>query len=201
MAFTFDPENFDPKRTYTGLESYLPKLASPRHRANLQTVIDHSRGEVERNLNALMGTLRPDASYHFWSWNPTDDAPKSYAEIREYYRYYVTSGQAFIEARQLRVAVADALVCTEAIITNIHTGEIAAWYGFQIEEKDAVYASQMRNMVLWNMDENAKAFGEDAYTWRRPEDCVKLAPRQVPRAYFDYMSEIGKEVPGGAARK
>ena len=196
MAFRFDPSDFDPKRTWTDLEAHLPRLSSERHRANLQTVIDHSRGEVERDLDLILGTLQDDAKYHFWSWRETDDAPKGNANIRAYYEYYVTSGQACIESRKVRVAVGDDVVCTEGVIPNIHAGEIAAMYGFRIDEKDAVYATRMRNMVLWSMDEHAKAHGEDAYTWRNPDDFVRLAPADVPQPYLDYMSEIGLEVPG-----
>jgi hypothetical protein len=196
MAFQFDPRDFDPKRTYTDLEPYLVRLGSERQRANLQTVIDHARGEVERDLDLILGTLQDDAEYHFWSWRSTEDAPKGNASIRAYYEYYVASGQACIESRKIRVSVSDDLVCTENLVTNIHSGEIAVMYGFEIDEKDAVYATRMRNLVLWSMDEHAKTRGEDAYTWRCPADFVKLAARDVPRPYLDYMAEIGLEVPG-----
>jgi len=196
MTFRFDPRDFDPKRTYTDLEAHLPRLANSRHRANLQSVIDHARGEVERDIDLILGTLQEDPKYHFWSWRETDEAPKGLAAIRAYYEYYVTSGQALIESRKVRVAVSDDVVCTEGVITNIHTGEIAAMYGYRIDEKDAVYATHMRNMVIWNMDENAKAHGEDAYTWRCPDDFVRLSRDQVPQPYLDYMAEIGLEVPG-----
>jgi len=195
MAFQFDPRDFDPKRTYTDLEPHLLRLGSERQRANLRTVIDHARGEVERDLDLIMGTLQDNAEYHFWSWRETEEAPKGNANIRAYYEYYVTSGQACIESRKLRVSVSDDLVCTENLVTNILSGEIADTYGFDIDEKHAVYATRMRNMVLWSMDENSKAHGEDAYTWRCPKDFVKLAPRDVPRPYLDYLEEIGLAVP------
>ena len=196
MSFVFSVADFDPKRTWTDFSEHMATLHSPRHRANLQTVIDHARGEVERDIPAIMATLQERPVYHFWSWHGVDAAPKTREEIVAYYEQYVASGQALIESRKTRVVVSDDHVASESVITNIHAGEIADGYGFQIEDKDAVYATRMRNMVLWNMDENAKAHGEDAYTWRRPEDCVRLAPGEIPQSYIDYMAEIGKSVPG-----
>ena len=76
-----------------------------------------------------------------------------------------------------------------------HAGRRRRFVLLALSLAPAVYATRMRNMVLWSMDENARAHGEDAYTWRFPGDFVRLAPRDVPKTYRGYMAEIGLEVP------
>src|SRR5262249_6059482 len=81
VEFQCDPSDFDPRRTYTDLEPHLALLRSEKQRANLRTVIDHARGEVERDLDLIMGPLQDGAKYHFWSWQEAEDAPKGNANI------------------------------------------------------------------------------------------------------------------------
>jgi hypothetical protein len=57
---------FDPSIGWKALEKRLVEIESPRQRAVLQTVIDHTKAEAALDVAGLMATLVDEPAYHFW---------------------------------------------------------------------------------------------------------------------------------------
>ena len=57
---------FDPERSWQGLEERIKIEKDPRCRQLLEQVRDHMRTEIRGELPALMATLVDEPSYHLW---------------------------------------------------------------------------------------------------------------------------------------
>lgn len=185
--------DFDRSLGWKALEERLAVTESPRQRAILQTVIDHSKAEADFDLDGLMATLVDDPQYHFWSGG-RDRGPKGYAAVRRYYEAFVSSGGAVICSPKERVIVDDDSICTESTLTTLASGRIAKARGYNVDDESAHYLLPMRNTVLWSFAPDGRAFGEDAYSMFDPDQFTKVDVSELPDFYVDYLASIGHQV-------
>ena len=185
--------DFDQTATWRTLEEHLATLTSPRQQAILQTVIDHAKAEAAADVDGLMKTLVDEPQYHFWS-RGGDNGPKGYDAVRTYYGDYVESGAAILMAPMDRIIVSDNSVANESVMTTLGSWRIAKQRGYAIPEERGHYAMRMQIVNLWTFDDDARAYGEDAYTSIDPTDFDRLDDDELPSVYVDYLKSIGHEV-------
>ena len=184
---------FDQTVTWRTLEEHLATLSSPRQQAILQTVIDHAKAEAAADVDGLMKTLVDEPQYHFWGPGG-DHGPKGYAGVRSYYEAYVKSGAAILMAPMHRIIVNDDSVANESVMTTLGSWQIAKQRGYAIPEERGHYAMRMQIVNLWTFDEDARAYGEDAFTSIDPTDFDHLSDDELPEVYVEYLKSIGHDV-------
>jgi hypothetical protein len=185
--------DFDQTRGWEALEQRLAATENPRHRALLQTVIDHAKAESVGDVETLMKTLIPEPRYHFWGARG-DIGPKGYDAVRTYYEDYVKSGAAILESVKERIIVDDWSICHEGTLSTLLPWHLAKARGYAITDESGHYLVRMRVVILWSFDEDARAFGEDSYSAIRPDDFVRVPDDELPAVYVDYLTSIGMSV-------
>lgn len=184
----------DPTITCRAFADRLAKTANRRHRAMLETVIEHDQAEGFRDLDRTMATLAEDPVYgRFWSCD--DVAPAGYAEVREYYGNLFASGGIGNLRTEMRTIVVDdhAIVC-ELVATSIWPWQQALKLGCEGEEGAGHYALHRPLVTVIPFDDQLKIRGETSYggafSWERvPDD--ELSP--------GYLAWADQFHPSGAA--
>jgi hypothetical protein len=183
---------FDQSVCWRELEAYQATRTSPRHKQLLQTVIDHTKAEVNRSLDGLMATLVPEPEYHFWVKSGEDVGPKGYDAVRNYYEAFVLGGGAIFESIKLRIVVDDDTVAHEGVMRNLVSGSIAKNRGYSVPDEHGHYLVGFRNVVWWSMNADGLAYGEDSYTVIHPDHWERVPDQDLPACYVDYLAEIGR---------
>jgi hypothetical protein len=165
-----------PELTYTSFEQHMHKAKTPRQRANLETVMHHSKGEVLADLDMVLPTLSADPQYHeygVFADTLEDTGPKGMAAVRANYSEMVANGSYVIESKKTRVVVADDEIVTEGTFRQILTAAVAEKMGFVKPDtpQSDFYVLAARTIVFWDFDEEGKAKGED-----RAVFCHQLQP-------------------------
>jgi hypothetical protein len=161
-------KDFDPALTWTSFAQHMHKARTPRQRANLETVVYHSRGEVLANIDMVLETLAEDPQYHeygVYADTFEDTGPKGREQVLAMYNGMVGNGSYVIESKKDRVVVSDDEIVTSGTFRQVLTAEVAKTLRFIPEGENAHdhYLLSARTIVFWQFDENGKATGEDRF--------------------------------------
>jgi hypothetical protein len=197
MAFEFDRNAHydDPEwksDSWKSIEKRLAVTTDARHRALLENILEHHRGEAARNIGRVMATLVPEPEYHFWG-SGRDTGPKGAAAVREYYKNYFRMSALIIAAPKDRIVVDDNTISHEGRIVTLTTAADAQARGYNIDDESAHYILHSRSVMFWSFTEDALAYGEDAWGTRHPDDFEKVERKDLPPVYFEYLDSIGQE--------
>jgi hypothetical protein len=180
----------DQSVSWRQLEERLARTTNPRHRAMLQTVIDHAKAEARGDVDGLMATLSDDPQYHFWSGG-RDWGPKGPQGVRAFYEDFVASGAGFFESYKPRIVVDDENVVTESEMRGIVPGVVARARGCDIDDVDGHYLVTARTVIFWPFNEAGELIGEDSYGSSDVSDCRRVPDDELPAAYVAMLDAIG----------
>lgn len=161
-------KDFDPKLTYSSFDEHLHKAKTAKQRANLDTVIVHSKAEVSADLPTLLATLSADPQYLEYGVVVTsaeDTGPKGMEQVKTFYQGMVDNGSYVIESKKNRVVVADDEIVTSGTFRQVITAKVARSMGLIAEDAPAsdYYLLSARTVVFWDFDADGKATGEERY--------------------------------------
>ena len=93
--------------TYRKIGERLAATTNPRHKLMLERLYQHARGEVEEDLEAVLGTLAPHPVYKVQSQGPEMN-PEGMENVRKFYIEQIfAKGRHVLESLKTRIVVAD----------------------------------------------------------------------------------------------
>jgi hypothetical protein len=154
----------DQARTWAKVEERLASETDPVLSRNLATILQHMKAEAAGDLDGLLDTLSDDVHYH--SYGSTDPAvnPAGKAAVRTFYENFIASGATRLQLDVDRLVVDRDCVLTEGLMRMAYPGRTLAGRGIEVDDPDAFYLFETRMAIVWPMDRDGKARGEDAYT-------------------------------------
>ena len=172
--------------TWEKVEKRLVGETDPVLRRNLETILAHMKAEAAGDVDGLLETLSDDVAYHTYATPLVRELnPVGKAEVRRFYERFVESGATRLQLDIDRLVADRDCVVTEGVMRMAYPGRALAPRGIEVDDPDAYYLYEARMAVLWPMDPNGLAKGEDTYTSGdgfvgiadrklRPEDIVAL---------------------------
>ncbi len=161
-----DLSDFDSSLTYTSYYKFRDKCQNERQRQNLETVIRHSKGEVEGDISEVMPTLMPDPQYHEYGIfvkKHGDRGPKGSAAVQANYEEMVRNGSYVIESDKHRVVIADDEIVVEASYRQVIPKPVALKMELDgVDDEHDFYVLFARTIVFWDFDEDGLC-SEDRY--------------------------------------
>ena len=154
----------DPTRTWSAVEARLATDTDPKRRQNLAIVLEHMKAEAEGDLDRLMATVSPDASYHAYGTTERAMNPVGMGEVRAFYENFIASGATRLQFEVDRLVVDDECILTEGLMRMAYPGSTLAARGVTVDDPDAFYLYETRMAVLWPFDADGLIIGEDTYT-------------------------------------
>jgi hypothetical protein len=178
--------DFDPTRTWKGIEEKLATTTNPRHRRMLEEVLAHAKGEVAGDLEGVLATLAPDPVYRYMPDYPAE-GPNGIDGVRDFYVNHIFGGgRHIIEANDDRVIVDDSTVITEGTMRILQWGPDLVARGITMDDPDATYLMAVRLLIVWPFDKNCKILGEES--WSQPvQSLEKIADEDVPQIFREYI--------------
>lgn len=173
----------DTSGTWEKVEKRLGDETDPVLRRNLETILAHMKAEAAGDVDGLLETLSEDVAYHTYaSPHARELNPVGKAEVRTFYERFIASGATRLQLDIDRLVVGRDCVLTEGLMRMAYPGRTLVASGFEIDDPDAYYLYEARMAVLWPMDENGLARGEDTYTSHDGFDGIadrKLRPEDI----------------------
>jgi ketosteroid isomerase-like protein len=157
-------------------------------RRNLETVLLHMKAEAAGELETLLSTLTDDCAYRA---HAQPDVPSSNPvgkdDVRRLYEQMYLPDAMTIAFEVDRVVADVDTVVTEGTMRVAYPGVLLGAMGVEVDDPGASYLYETRTVVLWPMDEDGRARGEESYSSVvsfddivsrkiRPEDLVLGAP-------------------------
>jgi len=175
----------DPSRTWAPLEQRLAVTTDERHRAALEVVIEHMKGEAAPDLEQVMGTLSAEPDYHFWMGGQ-DVGPKTTEGVRTYYTNFMETRTGVLEFAIDRLVVDDDCVVTEGDMKQLYPGAMTAVLGVEVDDPDADYLVVYRQLLVWPIGASGKITGEDSY-FGGVRSVTPVAREDLPQQYIDLV--------------
>lgn len=175
----------DPSNTWAPLEQRLAVTTNDRHRAVLEVVIEHMKGEAAPDLERVMGTLSAEPDYHFWMGGQ-DVGPKTTGGVRTYYLNFMATNTNVLEFEIDRLVVDDDCLVIEGDMKQLYPGAQTAILGLEVDDPAADYLVVYRQCLLWPMDAGGKIIGEDSY-FGGVRSVTKVAREDLPQQYIDLV--------------
>ena len=137
----------------------------PTLRRNLETVLRHMEAEAAGDLETLLSTLTDDCAYvaHAQPGVPESN-PVGKDAVRRLYEQMYTPGAMTIAFDVDRVVADRDTVVTEGTMRVAFPGTTLAAMGVEVDDADASYLVQTHTVVLWPMDGQGLARGEESYS-------------------------------------
>jgi SnoaL-like domain len=165
----------------------LERTTNPRHRHNLEALLQHVTGEAERDVDKVMASMAPDPVYRIWG-APESMSPRGFEGVREFYERRLLEGERFwMEVDIEYLVVDDDTILTDSVLTSAVPG----WYladpasypfgGLDVDP-DGWYLMRYRMATIWPFVDGLIR-GEEGYIFNldvRPLTAEELA--QVPEA-------------------
>jgi hypothetical protein len=154
----------DPYRTWLTLAERLKTETNPLHRHQLEQIIKHMKGEAAGDIDEILTTVSPKASYI--SYDSPVGPPrvfKGHEEIRQFYNQMFGAVSVNLEFFVERLAVDDYLVVTEGANKSAVKGTALAAAGIKVEDPNAFYLGLGRTVVMWPFDQDGMILGEYIY--------------------------------------
>jgi hypothetical protein len=177
----------DQSRTYAALEERYAATTNPRHKLLLGRVLQHAKGEVAEDLEAVLGTLAPDAVYRTWSSGPAMN-PRGIEEIRNFYVTEIFGkGRHCLEYNVDRITVADDAVITDGLLRTVMWGRDMKAMGMPVDDVEACYLVQYRNLITWPFNAEGFITGEESYACPVKDYITRISDADVPASFLAYV--------------
>ncbi len=176
----------DPYKTWQTLAERVKTESNPLHRRQLEKVIYHMKGEAKGDIDQILTTVSPKASYI--SYDNPDGPPrvfKGHAEIREFYHQMLDAIAVDLEFFVDRLVVDDYCIVTEGRNKSAMKGSTLLKMGIEVEDLKAHYLTEGRTLVVWPFDRDEMILGE--YIYRGASTPIaevvkrKLRPEEIGR--------------------
>jgi|SRR5579885_741044 len=154
----------DPYRTWLTLAERVKTENNPLHRAQLEKIIYHMKGEARGDVDQILTTVSPRASYI--SYDNPDGPPRvfrGHTEIREFYRQMLSAVAVDLEFFVERLVVDDYCVVTEGANKSAMRGTALQALGVDGIDPGAFYLTEGRTLVIWPFDRDGMILGEYIY--------------------------------------
>jgi hypothetical protein len=169
------------------IRARLERTTDPRHRRNLEVLLQHVDGEAERDVEKVMASMAPDPVYRVWG-APESMSPVGWDGVREFYERRLLEGERFwMEVDIEHLVVDDDTILTDSLLTSAVPG----WYladpasypfgGLDVDP-EGWYRMRYRMATIWPFVDGLIR-GEEGYIFNvdvRPLTAAELA--QVPRS-------------------
>ena len=153
----------------------------PRARHMLEVLTEHSKAEVDGDLERVMATLVTDPEYHFWL-DGRDSGPKGRTQVTAFYESLLGSGAGLVEAPKVRVVAGQDCVATESVVRHVMPGNVAGDNGYLVDNRDGYYLVWYRMVVFWPFSTDGLLVGEDFFLNRNMTDIRALGEEEVSEA-------------------
>jgi len=151
--------------TWAKVEERLEVETDPILRRNLETVLAHMKAEAVGDLDGLLETLSDKVAYHAYGAEGVPELnPVGKSGVRRFYTDFIASGATKLQLDIDRLVVDKTCILTEGIMRMAYPGRTLVARGIAVDDPDASYLYETRMAVLWPMDEDGLAIGEDTYT-------------------------------------
>ncbi len=181
-----DMRQFNPMAIVEIARTHLGSIAEPRRRLILENFIEHAEAEALGDFDRLMASCS-QRRQEYATHGSDFPAPQSYAELEQHYFGLIAMNLYLIHSEAEKIVVGTDVVFVEGVIHQLYPGHlIGSFFGFEVEDHDAVYQLTKRTALTFIFDEEGKGAGEHAWTDGPtiPEDLVRVAPEEVPAAFY-----------------
>jgi hypothetical protein len=154
----------DMTKALAAVEERIPTLASPYHRAILETYRRHVLLELSGRMEEIMAPeiMVEHPIYHIRRGDGYETLDGREAVLGMYNSLGdVGANVAFME--NLGVAVADGMLFTESLTNYYLPGYHAKSLGYEVDDVDAIYLEKRWGIIRWGFDEQARVSSEDIY--------------------------------------
>jgi hypothetical protein len=181
-------ELIDQSKTTRLIEQRIAKTTNPRHLLMLKRLLQHTVGEADLDVDAVMSTLGPNPRYIAWG-APADLSPVGRQAVRAFYEEtIVKGGQFYLEMDMDRIVDDDDTIVTEGNMRSLYYGADAARRGFPVDDPKAVYLLSLRMLIVWPFDADGFIIGEETYSAvTSPDFFTKVDTSEVPRRFRDFI--------------
>jgi len=184
----------DQTLTYRTIELKLEQTTNPRHRLMLERLLQHSRCEVDEDLEGVLATLAPSPVYRVRSGGPEMNPIGTEAVRRFYVEQIYGKGRYCLESNKERILVSDDAIVTEALVRSVHWGQDLIDTGTPVDDPDAVYLLTWDSLIVWPYDEEARIIGEEGWSSRSGADYIrKITEADLPETFLRYVSRRREE--------
>lgn len=158
------PSDNDPSIVLREYQERLATLENPRHRAMLETLIEHIRTVLVGDLEGVMATMADDSAFKMWT--PAGDVgKKGTEEVRRRYAEGFAHGGGSIRNQINKLenfVVDDNTIVLEMTESRVLPGRVARDRGYDVPD-DGNYAVYRHCAVIIPFDEKARIRGEYNY--------------------------------------
>ncbi len=152
----------DPYRTWLTLAERLKTEPNPLHRRQLEQIIKHMKGEAAGDIDEILTTVSPTASYVSYDAVGGPRIYQGHEEIRQFYNQMFAAVSVNLEFFVERLVVDDYCVVTEGANKSAMKGSVLTAMGIEADP-DAFYLTEGRTLVVWPFDRDLMILGEYIY--------------------------------------
>lgn len=190
MSSTWQLPLADPDSALRAFADRRAKLASPRHRTMLQTLIDHIRCVIVCDLDGVMATMVAEPA--FSTWGPQGDSGRKGSEaVRAGYEHAFTMPDGPI-ANQVHaienLVIDDNAIALELTSTRIWPAKMARVRGYDVPDQGGYYAVRHRTAVIIPFDEAGLIRGEHTYGGAWPPVATDFEPVTESQLTSEYLA-------------
>jgi limonene-1,2-epoxide hydrolase len=137
----------------------------PVVRRNLETVLLHMKAEAAGELDTLLSTLTDDCAYRAHAQPGVPESnPVGKEQVRRLYEQMYQPGAMTISFEVERIVADAETVVTEGMMRIAYPGSLLGAMGIEVDDTEASYLYETSTAVLWPMDPNGLARGEESYS-------------------------------------
>jgi hypothetical protein len=180
----------DQDLTFKDIEAKLGETTNPRHRLMLERLLQHARGEVEEDLEAVLGTLAPNPRYRVWR-GPPEMNPEGFDNVRRFYIEQIFGkGRHVLESVKERILVTDEAIITEGPLRSVMWGRDLIDTGTDVPDPDGAYLMEYRMLIVWPYDEQGRIIGEES--WSSASKMRQVDMAETPESFRRYVARRQK---------
>lgn len=153
----------DPCKTWQTLAERLETEKNPLHRRQLEKIITHMKGEAAGDIDQILTTVSPKASYISYDGPGSPRVFKGHEGIREFYNQMFDAVSINLEFFVERLVVDDYCVVTEGANKSAMKGSVLAAMGIEVDDPNAYYLAEGRTLVVWPFDQDGMILGENIF--------------------------------------
>lgn len=185
----------DQSLTYVDIGEKMAATTNPRHKLMLERLYQHSRGEVEEDLEAVMATLAPYPIYKIQTQGPEMN-PQGTENVRRFYIEQIFGkGRHVLESTKDRIIVADDAIITEGKAKIVMWGRDLIEQGNPAaDDPEGVYLLAYNSLIIWPYDEECRIIGEESWAYYPPNCVTRIDPAEAPEGFNRYVARRRAEL-------
>lgn len=184
----------DQTLTYKDIAEKLAGTTNPRHKLMLERLYQHARGEVEEDLEAVLGTLGPNPVYKSSIEAPGMNPTGMEDVIRFYKEQIFGKGRHCLESTKPRILVSDEAIVTEGTVRSVHWGQDLIDTGTPVDDADGFYLLTYTMLIIWPYDEECHITGEESWSRRTGANYMqKITEADLPESFVRYVTGRRRE--------